>query len=94
MFKYTLDNKRYHTFNYFLKNKFGCKVFKVPLDARASCPNIKNGGCIFCKNSSKSNITNSNLSLKDQYEEETGNSAEGFGFFKFLKWLFELLGWM
>ena len=31
---------------------------------------------------------------KDQYEEETGNSAEGFGFFKFLKWLFELLGWM
>ena len=47
MFKYTLDNKRYHTFNYFLKNKFGCKVFKVPLDAGASCPNIKNGGCIF-----------------------------------------------
>ena len=70
MFKYTLDNKRYHTFNYFLKNKFGCKVFKVPLDAGASCPNIKNGGCIYCKNSSKSNITNSNLLLKDQYEEE------------------------
>ena len=70
MFKYTLDNKRYHTFNYFLKNKFGCKVFKVPLDAHASCPNIKNGGCIFCKNSSKSNITDSSLSLDKQYEQE------------------------
>ena len=70
MFKYTLDNKRYHTFNYFLKNKFGCKVFKVPLDAHASCPNVKNGGCIFCKNSSKSNITDSSLSLEKQYEQE------------------------
>lgn len=70
MFKYTLDNKRYHTFNYFLKNKFGCKVFKVPLDAHASCPNAKNGGCIFCKNSSKSNITDSSLSLEKQYEQE------------------------
>ena len=70
MFKYTLDNKRYHTFNYFLKKKYGCKVFKVPLDAHASCPNIKNGGCIFCKNSSKSNITDSSLSLEKQYEQE------------------------
>ena len=70
MFKYTLDNKRYHTFNYSLKNKFGCKVFKVPLDAHASCPNVKNGGCIFCKNSSKSNITDSSLSLEKQYEQE------------------------
>ena len=64
MFKYTLDNKRYHTFNYFLRNKFGCKVFKVPLDAHATCPNKINGGCIFCKDNSKSNITNANNSIK------------------------------
>lgn len=31
MFKYTLDNKRYHTLNYFYKTKFGTKVFKVSL---------------------------------------------------------------
>lgn len=70
MFKYTLDNKRYHTFNYFLKTKFGCKVFKIPLDNHASCPNKLTGGCIFCKDNSKANITDNTLSLKEQYLNE------------------------
>ena len=56
MFPYSLDNKRYHTFNYFLKNKFGQKVFKVPLDINSPCPNQKKGGCIYCVNKSKANI--------------------------------------
>ena len=56
MFPYSLDNKRYHTFNYFLKNKFGQKVFKVPLDINSPCPNQKNGGCLYCANKSKANI--------------------------------------
>lgn len=70
MFEYTLDNKRYHTFNYFLRNKFGGKVFKIPLDNHASCPNKLNGGCIYCKDNSKANITDNALSLKEQYESE------------------------
>ncbi len=69
MFKYTLDNKRYHTFNFFLKNKFNKKVFKVPLDAGFSCPNKKTGGCIFCTDGSKSNITDNTKSILDQFEE-------------------------
>ena len=53
MFKYSLDNKRYHTLNYFLKNKFNSKVFKVSLNAGFSCPNKNNGnGCIFCSEGS------------------------------------------
>lgn len=56
MFKYTLDNKRYHTLNYFFKNKFGKKVVKIPLDIDSPCPNQENGGCIFCSNKSKANI--------------------------------------
>lgn len=48
-FKYSLDNKRYHTLNYENKVKYGKKVFKVSLNAGFSCPNKKNGyGCIFC----------------------------------------------
>lgn len=48
-FKYTLDNKRYHTLNYHYVNKFGTRVFKVSLNGNFSCPNFKNGsGCIFC----------------------------------------------
>ena len=52
MFKYTLDNKRYHTLNYFYKNKFNSKVFKVSLNGGFTCPNIDGksgyGGCIYC----------------------------------------------
>ncbi len=70
MFKYTLDNKRYHTFNYFLRSKFNTKVFKIPLDNHADCPNKINGGCIYCKDNSKSNITDNTLSLMEQYNNE------------------------
>ncbi len=49
MFKYSLDNKRYHTLNYYYKEKYGKKTFKVSLNAGFSCPNKVNGqGCIFC----------------------------------------------
>ena len=49
MFKYTLDNKRYHTLNYYFKNKYGKKTFKISLNGGFSCPNKINGkGCIFC----------------------------------------------
>ena len=49
MFKHTLDNKRYHTLNYYYKTKYNSKVFKVSLNTGLSCPNKINGkGCIFC----------------------------------------------
>lgn len=51
-FPYSFDNKRYHTWNYYLKNKYQQKVFKVPLNANFSCPNRDGtcgvGGCTFC----------------------------------------------
>ncbi|MCI8548365.1 MAG: TIGR01212 family radical SAM protein [Bacilli bacterium] len=47
-FKYSLDNKRYHTLNYFYKTKFNKKVCKISLNAGLSCPHIKTGGCIYC----------------------------------------------
>ena len=49
MFKYSLDNKKYHTLNYDLTKRFKERVFKVSLNAGFSCPNFKNNkGCIFC----------------------------------------------
>ncbi|MBU5486291.1 TIGR01212 family radical SAM protein [Clostridium sp. MSJ-11] len=45
-------DKRYYSLNYFLREKFGCKVYKISLDAGFSCPNrdgkISSGGCVFC----------------------------------------------
>lgn len=67
MFKYSLDNKRYHTLNYFYRSKFDSKVFKVSLNAGFSCPNFRNGkGCIFCKDGS-GNIYK-DIPLKEQFE--------------------------
>lgn len=52
MFKYSDSNKRYHTLDYFYKNKFNSKVFKVSLNGGFTCPNIDGksgkGGCIYC----------------------------------------------
>ncbi len=51
-FKYSNTNKRYHTLDYFYKNKFGCKICKISLNAGFTCPNIDGtvgyGGCIYC----------------------------------------------
>lgn len=73
-FKYSFNEKRYHTFNYYLKTKYNCKVSKVILDAGFTCPNRDGskgyGGCIFCseKGSGDSNIALQESLIK-QYEE-------------------------
>ena len=74
MFKYTLDNKRYHTLNYYLKNRFNSKVFKVSLNAGFTCPNIDGtkgyGGCIYCsKSGSGEHGGNPNKDLTTQFYE-------------------------
>ena len=49
-FKYSDSNKRYHTFDYYMKHRFGGKCARIALDAGFSCPNKREGrgGCIFC----------------------------------------------
>ena len=51
-FKYSDSNKRYHTLDYFYKQKYGKKVCKISLNAGFSCPNKDGtkgyGGCIYC----------------------------------------------
>lgn len=70
MFSYTLDNKRYHTLNYYYRNLFHRKVFKVSLNANFSCPNFKNGnGCIFCLHGSNDFDTQKEPDLIKQFYE-------------------------
>jgi uncharacterized protein len=51
-FRYSTDNKRFHTWNYHLREFFGHKVFKVAIDGGFDCPNrdgtVAHGGCTFC----------------------------------------------
>ena len=76
MFQYTLDNKRYHTLNYFYKTKFGTKVFKVSLNGGFSCPNLDGkvgfGGCIYCSKSGSGEFGgDKSKSLTEQFNEMT-----------------------
>lgn len=74
MFKYTLDNKRYHTLNYYYKNRYGGKVVKVSLNGGFTCPNIDGkvgyGGCIYCSKSGSGDFGGDvNKSIEEQFYE-------------------------
>lgn len=62
-FIYSDDNKRYHTWNYHLRHKFGCKVMKIALNAGFTCPNIDGtkgtGGCSYCSSSGSGDFAGS-----------------------------------
>ena len=73
-FRYSFNEKRYHTYNYYLKTKYHAKVAKVALDAGFTCPN-RDGlksyeACIFCSRSGSSDtLISRNKDLLIQYEE-------------------------
>jgi uncharacterized protein len=50
------EGLRYHSYNFFLRRKFGQRVQKVSIDAGFTCPNVDGtvaiGGCTFCDNRS------------------------------------------
>lgn len=72
-FIYSDDNKRYHTWNYYLKHKFHQKVFKVTLDAHFTCPNRDGlkavGGCTYCSSRGSGDFTYLASDLNTQFEE-------------------------
>ena len=74
MFKYSNTNKRYHTLDYFYKNRFNEKIFKVSLNAGFTCPNIDGtvgfGGCIYCSVSGSGEFAgNPKDEIKKQFDE-------------------------
>lgn len=72
-FKYADDNKLYHTWNYHLRNKFGCKVMKIALNGGFTCPNIDGskgyGGCTYCSGGSGDFAGDPEESILRQFEE-------------------------
>ena len=46
------NSKRYYDLKSYWRNLFGCKVYKLPIDAGFTCPNrdgtVAVGGCIYC----------------------------------------------
>lgn len=72
-FIYSNTNKRYHTLDYYYKQKFNSKVFKISLNAGFTCPNIDGtvgyGGCIYCSKTGSGEFAGKKEdSLKKQFE--------------------------
>lgn len=72
-FKYSDTNKRYFTYDYWLKQTFGSKVAKIPIDAGFTCPNIDGrcsvGGCIYCSNRGSGDFAQSaDMPVTEQFE--------------------------
>ncbi len=59
-YPYSNSNKRYMTYDWYMKTRFGGKVAKVSLDIGCTCPNLDgsrgHGGCIYCKSGSRSAV--------------------------------------
>lgn len=73
-FIYSDDNKRYHTWNYHLRHKFGAKVMKIALNAGFTCPNIDGtkgyGGCTYCSDLGSGDFAgNVSKSIDAQFDE-------------------------
>mgnify|MGYP003298362692 CR=1 FL=1 len=76
-FLYSNSNKRYHTLDYYYKNKFHSKVFKISLNAGFTCPNIDGtkgtGGCIYCSKSGSGEFAGN---VKDSIETQFNKIKE------------------
>ena len=72
-YKNSDSNKRYFTYDYYLRNTFGRKLAKIPFDMGLTCPNIDGkcgvGGCIYCSSRGSGDFAESaEFSLREQYE--------------------------
>ncbi|MBQ9557179.1 MAG: TIGR01212 family radical SAM protein [Clostridia bacterium] len=74
-FCYSDTGKRYHTYDYFLRRRFGQKVAKLPIDGGFTCPNRDGtkgiGGCAFCSGSGSGDFCVSG-SVTQQLEAQRG----------------------
>lgn len=63
----------YYSFNQYLKDTFGCKVYKISINAGFTCPNrdgtLGTRGCIFCSMGGSGDFAeSSSLSVTEQIE--------------------------
>lgn len=81
-FQFSDTNKRYHTYDYYMKKRFNSKCVKIPIDCGFTCPNIDGtkgyGGCTYCSG----NFTNS----ADTDDTDDTDKTEKTIKYKWRKW--------
>ncbi len=72
-YKYSDTNKRYYTYDYYLRKTFGGKCMKIPIDAGFTCPNIDgrcaHGGCIYCSSRGSGDFAQDSIIPTDEQFE-------------------------
>ena len=68
------DERRFNSYNRFLKRRFGGRIQKLTLDAGFSCPNrdgtVSIGGCTYCRNDAfNPTYCNPSKSIRQQIDE-------------------------
>lgn len=86
------SNKRYYTYDYYLRKTYGGKCAKVTLDAGFTCPNIDGvkgtGGCIYCSSRGSGDFApDAALSLPEQYRIQTARIKEKWDTSRFIPYL-------
>ncbi|WP_347549211.1 TIGR01212 family radical SAM protein [Pseudalkalibacillus hwajinpoensis] len=88
------SEKRYYTFNNYLRTKFGHKVMKVSLDGGFDCPNrdgkVAHGGCTFCSVSGSGDFAGDRRddlvtqfhAIKNRTNERKWKGAKYLGYFQ------------
>lgn len=91
-FPYSDTDKRYHTFDYYLRRRYGGKCAVIPLDAGFTCPNIDGtkgvGGCIYCSARGSGDFAPSpDLPIPEQYELQRAKISEKWTCVGFIPYL-------
>lgn len=90
-FKYSDTNKRYYTYEYYLRQVFGEKCAKITLDCGFSCPNIDGtvgyGGCIYCGSGSRSVNCQGEKDIRKQYSLGIEASRKKWNVSKFIPYM-------
>ncbi|WP_310605137.1 TIGR01212 family radical SAM protein [Anaerosporobacter sp.] len=68
------NDKRYHSFDYYLKEQFHHRLYKLSINGGMTCPNrdgtLGTRGCIFCSTGGSGDFaTSAHLSITEQIEE-------------------------
>ncbi|MBI3017834.1 MAG: TIGR01212 family radical SAM protein [Deltaproteobacteria bacterium] len=78
----------YRSYNDYLKEKFGEKVYKVSLDAGFDCPNrdgtLAVGGCTYCDEGSRAPGIKPELSIREQLLDGMERMRKRYGAQKFI----------
>lgn len=80
------DNFIYNSYSGYLKNKYGEKVYKLPINLPITCPNrINSYGCSFCADVGTGfEASDNSKSVKEQLEETKFKVQKKYGAKKFI----------